>query len=60
MAEVLPGSDSFEHVDFDLVVDLAGDATVSAARLVSPKNGKSETKGKGKALGMVEGSVKKM
>ena len=60
VAEVLPGSDSFEHVDFDLVVDLAGDATVSAARLVSPKNGKSETKGKGKALGMVEGSVKKM
>lgn len=60
VAEVLPGSDSFDHVDFDLVIDLGGDATISAARLVSPKNGKSETKGKGKALGnMVEGSVKK-
>lgn len=48
VAEVLPGSDSFDHVDFDLVVDLSGDATISAARLVSPKTGESATKGKGK------------
>eukprot|EP00435_Cladocopium_sp_Y103_P049556 s163_g15.t1 len=48
VAEVLPSSDSFDHVDFDLVVDLGGDATISAARVVSPKKGKSETKRKHK------------